>query len=119
LVRCRLYEKWLESPGEYVEGTNRVEVALRPPSKAKAHVSELTRAETFCATRTTRGLASLLGTEVADAGSLRERRGRPELEDTLAAMGRQYGKAFARWCEASGGDVGRVLEYLVTRGKPV
>jgi hypothetical protein len=113
MVRVRVYEKWLESPGEYVEGTNRVEVQLRPQSRMKLKASELTRAESFCATRTTRDLAELLGSEVADAGSLRVKRGRPELEAMLAAMGKQYSKGVERWLRASGGDLERVIEHLV------
>lgn len=112
MVRVRVYEKWLESPGQYVEGTNRVEVQLRPVSQMKARVSELTPAETFCATKTTRDLAERLGADVADAGSLRVKRGTPELEQTLAAMGTQYRRAVSRHLERSEGDWGRVLDYL-------
>jgi len=113
MVRVRVYEKWLESPGQYAEGTNRVEVQLRPESGMKAHVSGLSPAETFCATKTTRTLAGLLGSQLADAGSLRIRRGTPDLERTLAAMGRQYGRAVERHLERSAGDLSRVIDYLV------
>jgi Replication initiation factor len=112
MVRVRVYEKWLESPGQYVEGTNRVEVQLRPVSQSKARVSELTPAETFCATKTTRDLAAQLGGQAVDAGSLRVRRGTPDLEASLAAMGRQYRKVVDRHLARSGGDLGRVLDYL-------
>lgn len=111
-VRVRVYEKWLESPGLYVEGTNRVEVQLRPPSRAKSIVSRWTPAETFCASRLTRRLAKELGSEIAEPESLQKQRDTPDLERTLAAMGHQYGPAVARWLSFSGGDVGRVLDYL-------
>lgn len=112
MVRVRVYEKWLESPGQYVEGTNRVEVQLRPVSQMKRRASELTAVETFCATKTTRDLAASLGGQVADAGSLRVRRGTPDLERSLAAMGTQYRKVVDRHLARSGGDFGRVLDYL-------
>lgn len=116
-VRVRLYEKWLESPGQYVEGTNRVEVQLRPPSRAKEMVSGWTPAETFCASQLTRRLATELASEVAHPGSLQKHRGTPDLEHTLEAMGSQYGKAVDRWLAVSGGDVDRVLEYLIREGE--
>jgi len=112
-VRVRVYEKWLESPGQYVEGTNRVEVQVRPPSRAKEGVSSWTRAETFCASQLTRRLASELGTDLGAPGSLQKSRGTPDLEETLKAMGVQYGKAAERWLSVSGGNVDRVLEYLI------
>jgi len=115
-VRVRVYEKWLESPGQYVEGTNRVEVQLRPPSRAKEMVSGWTRAETFCASQLTRRLADELGTDVAHPGSLQKSRGTPDLEETMKAMGEQYGKAVERWLSVSGGDVDRVLDYLIKEG---
>jgi DNA relaxase NicK len=111
-VRVRVYEKWLESPGQYVEGTNRVEVQLRPPSRAKGPVSAWTPAETFCASQLTRRLASELGLEVAHPGTLQKSRETPDLERTLEAMGTQYGKAVDRWLSLSGGDVGTVLDHL-------
>jgi hypothetical protein len=112
-VRVRVYEKWLESPGQYVEGTNRVEVQVRPPSRAKEGVSSWTRAETFCASQLTRRLASELGTDLGAPGSLEKSRGTPDLEETLKAMGVQYGKAAERWLSVSGGNVDRVLDYLI------
>jgi hypothetical protein len=115
-VRVRVYEKWLESPGQYVEGTNRVEVQLRPPSRAKERVSSWTPAETFCASQLTRRLADQLGSEVARPGTLQKSRGTPDLEQTLEAMGSQYGKAVDRWLSVSGGDVDRVLDYLMGNG---
>lgn len=115
-VMIRLYEKWLESPGQYVEGTNRVEVQLRPPSRAKAMVSTWTPAETFCASELARRVAGLLGSDVARPGTLQKQRGVPDLEQTLAAMGNQYGKAVDRWLQASGGDVGKVLDHLLAAG---
>ena len=115
-VRVRLYEKWLESPGQYVEGTNRVEVQLRPPSRAKEMVSAWTPAETFCASQLTRRVADALGSEVAEPGSLEKHRGTPDLEQTLQAMGTQYGKAVDRWLQVSGGDLDRVLDYLMREG---
>lgn len=113
-VRVRLYEKWLESPGLYVEGTNRVEVQLRPPSRAKEQVSSWTRAETFCASKLTRRLAKALGSDLAAPGTLEKRRGTPDLERTLEAMGEQYGKAYRKWLELSGGDLETVLHHLET-----
>ena len=111
-VRVRVYEKWLESPGQYVEGTNRVEVQLRPPSRAKEMVSGWAPAETFCASQLTRRLAGELGTDVAYPGSLEKSRGTPDLEETMRAMGDQYGPAVERWLTYSGGDVGKVFDYL-------
>jgi hypothetical protein len=111
-VRVRVYEKWLESPGQYVEGTNRVEVQVRPPSRAKERVSSWTPAQTFCASKLTRRLADALGTDVAHPGSLQKSRGTPDLEETMRAMGEQYGPAVERWLTQSGGDVGKVFDYL-------
>lgn len=112
-VRVRVYEKWLESPGQYVEGTNRVEVQLRPPSRAKEMVTGWTPAETFCASQLTRRLASELGTDVAHPGTLQKARATPDLEQTLESMGAQYGKAVEQWLSVSGGDLDRVLDYLI------
>lgn len=112
MVRLRIYEKWLESPGQYEDGTNRVEVQLRPPSRGKCVVSEWTPEETFCASQLSRRVAALLGTELAKPGTLQKSKGTPDLERTLAAMGRQYGPGVVRWLEASGGDIGRVLDYV-------
>lgn len=114
-VRVRVYEKWLEAPGEYLEGTNRVEVQLRPPSRAKEMVSGWAPAETFCASQLTRRLASELGTEVAHPGTLEKARATPDLEQTLASMGEQYGPSVERWLAVSGGDVDTVLGYLLER----
>lgn len=111
-VRVRLYEKWLETPDQYVEGTNRVEVQLRPPSRAKAKVSGWSPAETFCASKLTRRLAGELALDVARPGSLQKSRGVPDLESTLRSMGDQYGNAVRKWLALSGGDVGKVLDYL-------
>ena len=111
-VRVRVYEKWLESPGQYVEGTNRVEVQVRPPSRAKGGVSSWTPAETFCASQLTRRLAQELGTDVGHPGSLQKSRGTPDLEETMKAMGEQYGPSVERWLTYSGGDVGKVFDYL-------
>lgn len=110
--RVRVYEKWLESPGQYEEGTNRVEVQLRPPSRGKGHVSRWPAVATFCASKLTRRLADALETEVVDPGSLQKSRGTPDLESTLEAMGTQYGKAVRRWLDLSQGDLGKVLEHL-------
>lgn len=117
-VRVRLYEKWLESPGQYVEGTNRVEVQLRPPSKAKEKVSGWSAAETFCASRVTRDLAEALGDDLAPKASLHVKRGTPDLERALAAMGDQYRGTVQRWLEVSGGDLGKVHEYLLPGPEP-
>lgn len=114
-IRVRLYEKWLESPGEYPEGTNRVEVQLRPPSKAKQAVSGWSRAETFCASRVTRHLADRLGADLAPAASLHVRRGTPDLQRSLEAMGEQYGGAAKRWLELSQGDVSTLLDHLLAK----
>ncbi len=112
-VRVRVYEKWMESPGQYVEGTNRVEVQLRPASRVKERVSAWSPAETFCASKTTRALAAMLGDEAAPTASLHVDRGTPDLERTLQVMGEQYGNAVDRWLRLSGGDWDRVLHHLV------
>lgn len=111
-VRVRIYEKWLESPGEYEDGTNRVEVQLRPPSRGKGLVSEWAPGETFCATKLTRRLASALSEQVYKPGTLQKKRPTPDLERSLQAMGEQYGKAVERWLKVSGGDVTTVLDRL-------
>lgn len=116
-VRVRVYEKWLQAPGQYVEGTNRVEVQLRPPSRAKGMVSAWSKSETFCASQLTRRLAHELGGEVAHPGTLQKARATPDLERTMEAMYEQYGPAVGRWLEVSGGDMDTVLGYLV--GKAV
>lgn len=117
-VRVRIYEKWLESPGKYRQGTNRVEVQFRPPSRAKYRVSDWTPAETFCASRLTRRLADALGADVVDPGTVQLQRAEPDLERSLSYLGRQYGKTFEAWCKVSGGDVTTVIEYLASRGRP-
>lgn len=111
-IRVRLYEKWLESPGEYEPGTNRVEVQMRPASRAKAEVSDWTRAETFCASRTTQDLAERLGEHLIPTPTLHVGRAVPDLEQTLASMGKQYRRAVDTWLQATGGDIGTVLDYL-------
>lgn len=111
-IRVRVYEKWLEAPGEYVEGTNRVEVQLRPHSAAKAQVSSWSPGETFCASRTTRDLAERLGQSFTPEATLRLQRKKPTLEETLASMAKQYGPSVARFLEHSGGDIGKVMSYL-------
>lgn len=116
-VRVRIYEKWLESPGQYVEGTNRVEVQLRPPSKSKERVSGWSPAETFCASRVTRDLAERLGADLAPKTSLHVKRATPDLERTLRVMGEQYGNAVDKWLRVSGGDLDRVVDYLTDREK--
>lgn len=117
-IRVRCYEKHLESPGQYVEGTNRVEVQLRPPSKTKERVSGWTPAETFCASRTTRDLAARLGATFRPEVSVRVKKGTPDLQRTLEAMGNQYGNAVERFLNMTGGDVGTVLDYLTGPAKP-
>lgn len=114
-VQVRLYEKHLESPGQYVEGTNRVEVQLRPASRAKGMVSEWSPVETFCATELTRRVARGLGQEVAHPSTMQKHRGTPDLERTLEYMARQYGPGVDRWLQATGGEVGTVLDYLLSR----
>ena len=111
-IRVRVYEKWLESPGQYVEGTNRVEVQLRPHSRVKEAVSAWEPAQTFCASRTTRDLAMRLGDDLAPEVSLRISRPTPTLKESLEAMGNQYGKGVRQWLDFSGGDIGTVLDYL-------
>lgn len=111
-IRVRVYEKWLESPGQYLEGTNRVEVQLRPHSRVKEAVSAWEPAQTFCASRTTRDLAQRLGDDLAPEVSLRIRRPTPTLEESMQAMGIQYGPGVRRFLDFSGGDVGKVLDYL-------
>lgn len=117
-VRVRLYEKWLESPGQYVEGTNRVEVQLRPASKVKARVSAWTPAETFCASKTTRTLAELLGDDLAPKASLHVKKDTPDLQRSLRTMGEQYGGKFRQWMDISGGDLGTVLGFLAGQDDP-
>lgn len=112
-IRVRVYEKWLESLGQYVEGTNRVEVMLRPDSQHKADVSTWDRAQTFCASKTTRDLAQRLGADYAPKADLRVSRGTPDLEQSLKAMGSQYGKVVDRWLKVSGGDIDTVIQRLV------
>lgn len=114
-VRVRVYEKWRESPGQYLEGTNRVEVQLRPPSRAKGMVSAWSPAETFCASQLTRRLAHELAAEVAHPATLQKSRGTPDLERTLSAMAEQYGPAVERWLAVSGGDLDTVVGYLVAK----
>lgn len=114
-IRVRLYEKWLESPGQYVEGTNRVEVQLRPASKVKGRVSGWSRAETFCASRVTRDLAVRLGADLAPEASLHVDRGTPDLQRSLEAMGEQYGRAAARWLDLSDGDMDTILDHLLAK----
>jgi hypothetical protein len=111
-VRVRVYEKWLESPGEYAEGTNRVEVQLRPASKVKERVSGWGPAETFCASRVTQDLARRLGADCVPTASLHVARATPDLEQTLRAMADQYGGAVERWLKVSGGDLDKVIDYL-------
>ena len=106
------YEKHLESPGLYVEGTNRVEVRLRPPSRSKAAVSSWSASEAFCASRLSRRVADLLGSDIARPGTLQKSRGVPDLERTLRSMGAQYGPGARRFLKVTGGDVGPVLDYL-------
>lgn len=115
-VRLRAYEKHLESPGQYLEGTNRVEVQFRPPSRGKALVSTWSAAETFCASELSRRVAALLGSDVAHPETVQKQRPTPDLERTLQAMGHQYGPGVERWLNATGGDVGRVLDYLLPKG---
>lgn len=115
IVRVRVYEKWLQAPGEYAEGTNRVEVQLRPQSKVKERVSQMGPAETFCASKTTRDLAERLGADFAPVTSVRLKRGTPDLEQSLEAMGEQYRNVVERWLNFSGGDLGKVIDYLVPR----
>lgn len=118
-VQVRLYEKHLESPGQYVEGTNRVEVQLRPPSRSKSDVSAWSPAETFCASQLTRRVAAALGQDVAHPATLQKNRGTPDLERTLEHMARQYGPGVDRWLRATGGEVGTVLDYLLSRPSAV
>jgi hypothetical protein len=119
-VRVRLYEKWLESPGLYAEGTNRVEVQLRPPSRAKSMVSGWTPAETFCASQLTRRLATELVGVAAHPGTLQKQRETPDLERTVEFMCEQYGPGVRRWMESgiSGGDLGPLLDRLFPEGVP-
>jgi hypothetical protein len=119
MVQVRLYEKHLESPGQYEDGTNRVEVQLRPPSRAKATVSTWTPAETFCATKLTRRVAKGLGSDVSHPATMQKDRGTPDLERTMQYMALQYGPGVDRWLRATGGEVGTVLEYLLRSSVPV
>lgn len=115
-IRVRVYEKWLESPGQYVEGTNRVEVQLRPASRVKALVSTWEPIETFCASRTTRWLAEELAEEFVPVRRLHIAKGTPDLEQALEAMGNQYGRRAREHLERTGGDLDRLLEYVLTGG---
>lgn len=117
MVQVRLYEKALESPGQYIDGTNRVEVQLRPPSRAKAMVSTWTPTEAFCATKLTRRVATGLGIDVVEPATMQKDRGTPDLERTLEYMARQYGPACDRWLQATGGDLDTVLDHLLGRSK--
>lgn len=112
-IRVRVYEKWLQSPGEYEDGTNRVEVQLRPASRVKGEVSGWTPAETFCASRMTRDLAQRLGDDFAPVASVQKRRPTPTLQESMEAMGKQYGPGFQRWMDFSGGDLDTVLGHLL------
>lgn len=114
-VQIRLYEKHLESPGQYADGTNRVEVQLRPPSRGKSLVSTWSPAETFCASELARRVAGLLGQDVAHPATLEKNRGTPDLEKTMEHMSRQYGPGVDRWLRATGGEVGTVLDYLLRK----
>lgn len=112
-IRIRIYEKWLESPGQYVEGTNRVEVMLRPDSQHKGAVSSWDRAMTFCASKSARDLAQRLGADYAPKADLRVSRGTPDLEQKLKNMGSQYHKTVDDWLQVSGGDIDTVIQRLV------
>lgn len=115
-VRVRIYEKHLESPGSYDEPINRVEVQFRPPSRGKQEVSERLPGETFCATKLTRRLAIALDQEVYKPVSVQKPNKVPDLERTLEAMGKQYGRAVDRFLDLSGGDIDTVLRRLRVRG---
>lgn len=112
-IRVRLYEKWLESPGQYVEGTNRVEVQLRPHSTMKRAVSGWARAETFACSPMCRNLAELLQLEGSSVVSLQS--GPKEVADldrSIAAMRRQYSKTAREYVVRKGGDVDALLVAL-------
>lgn len=113
-IRVRIYEKWKQSPGQYVDGTNRVEVQLRPPSNAKQKVSTWAAAQTFCASKVTTSLAESLGQDIPPRGTLHVKKPTPTLEEALEAMSKQYGGTVARWLEHSGGDFSKVIDYLLT-----
>ena len=112
-VRLRIYEKHLESPGLFEAGTNRVEVQLRPPSRSKEAVSTWSRWETFGASKLSRRVGEVLGQKIEPAGSLEKKRGTPTLEESLEAMGRQYGPSVERFLALSGGDLDTVLAHLL------
>jgi DNA relaxase NicK len=114
-IRVRMYEKWRESPGQYVDGTNRVEVQLRPASRIKEDVSTWTPGQTFCASKTATDLALLLGADASEQGSLHVKRDTPTLEQSLQAMSHQYGGAVSRWLEHSAGDFSKVVDYLLAK----
>lgn len=118
-IRVRLYEKWLQAPGQYVDGTNRIEVQLRPDSRHKADVSSWDRAMTFCASKTTRELAERLGADYVPHVSVQTSKGTPDLYRTIEVMGQQYGPAFDRWMNLSGGDLGAVIDSLSRTAAPV
>ncbi len=114
-VQVRLYEKWLQAPGQYPEGTNRVEVQLRPPSRSKAMVSGWSPTDTFCATELTRRVARALPLEESRPPTMQKKRGTPDLERTMFYMAQQYGPGVERWLQATGGEVGTVLDYMLNR----
>lgn len=112
-IRVRLYEKWLESPGEYVQGTNRVEVQLRPSSSSKSDVSGWDRTQTFACSPMTRRLADMLGLDEGSPVALQSgQKAAPDLDRAVLAMGRQYGKTVRGFMARTGGDVSSLLEYL-------
>lgn len=111
-IRVRLYEKWLQAPGQYEPGTNRIEVQLRPDTRHKSVVSSWDRGMTFNASRTCRELSNRLGADYVPHVSVRTSKGTPDLERTMQVMGQQYGPAFERWMNLSGGDLERVIQYL-------
>ena len=115
MLYIRVYEKWLESPGQFVDGTNRVEVQLRPPSRSKAMVSLLPPAGTFCASRTARDFAKRLGDEAPPVVSLRVKRAVPELDQKIVNAGHQYGNAIEEWLDAHDGDLSGLM--LLLRGE--
>lgn len=112
-VRLRIYEKHLESPGLFEPGTNRIEVQLRPPSRSKEAVSTWDRWATFGASKLSRRVGEVLGQKIEPAGSLEKKRGTPTLEESLEAMGKQYGPSVERFLALSGGDLDTVLGHLL------
>lgn len=118
-VRVRLYEKWLESPGQYINGTNRVEVQVRPDSSAKRIVSQWSANEAFCASRTTQKLAQLMSQSVTvPREGLRIAPGIPSTYESLVHVRRQYHRHLEDFLRFNDGDLAKLGSFLAGSGDP-